>query len=393
MPKSTLNTIRPDVQIGADLCLFWLKIAARLAVRGHGFVEPNPMVGCVIVDAKKNMVGWGYHRKIGGAHAEVEALKRAGSKARGATAIVTLEPCAHFGRTPPCVDALKNAGVACVVYGCADPNPDAAGGAEKLRAHGIETHLLECEETRELNAPFVKRVRTGLPWVMAKWAQTVDGCVATRDYDSKWISCDRSRRMVHRERGRVDAILTGIGTVMHDDPQLTAREVRLRRNAIRVVIDPELALPLSAALVQTARKYKTVVATLAKSFSERSEHRRALGDLGVGCMKQHSDFRGLLAALRKEYGVSTVLVEAGGGLTGELLKENVIDEAWVFVGPKVLGDREAIHPARGLSPLSIHDSISVRLLSVRRRDQDALLHYLFEEPKSAGSIGNASVAG
>ena len=117
MPKSTLTTIRPDVQIGADLCLFWLKIAARLAVRGHGFVEPNPMVGCVIVDAKKNMVGWGYHRKIGGAHAEVEALKRAGAKARGATAIVTLEPCAHFGRTPPCVDALKNAGVACVVAG------------------------------------------------------------------------------------------------------------------------------------------------------------------------------------------------------------------------------------------------------------------------------------
>ena len=156
MPKSTLNTIRPDVQIGADLWLFWLKVAARLAVRGHGYVEPNPMVGCVIVDAKNNLVGWGYHRKIGGAHAEVEALKRAGAKARGATAIVTLEPCAHVGRTPPCVDALKNAGVACVVYGCADPNPDAAGGAEKLRAYGIETHLLECDETRELNAPFVK---------------------------------------------------------------------------------------------------------------------------------------------------------------------------------------------------------------------------------------------
>ena len=118
MPKITLNTIRPDVQIGADLWLFWMKVAARLAVRGHGNVEPNPMVGCVIVDAKKNMVGWGYHRKIGGAHAEVEALKRAGAKARGATAIVTLEPCAHVGRTPPCVDALKNAGVARVVNCC-----------------------------------------------------------------------------------------------------------------------------------------------------------------------------------------------------------------------------------------------------------------------------------
>ncbi len=393
MPKSTPTTIRPDVHIGADFWLESMKMAVRLAVRGHGNVEPNPMVGCVIVDAKRNLVGWGYHRKIGGAHAEVEALKRAGTKARGATAIVTLEPCAHVGRTPPCVDALKNAGVIRVVYGCVDPNPLAAGGAEQLRAHGIETHLLECPQTRELNAPFVKRVQTGLPWVMAKWAQTVDGCVATRAYDSKWISCERSRRMVHRQRGRVDAILTGIGTIMHDDPQLTARDVHLRRDAIRVVIDPALTMPLSAALVQTARQHKTVVATLAKSFSERSEHRRALGDLGVGCMKQHSDFRGLFAALRKEYGVSTVLVEAGGGLTGELLKENVIDEAWVFVGPKVVGDREAIHAARGLAPLAIQDSISVRLLSVRRRDQDALLHYRFEEPKSAGSIGNASVAG
>ncbi|MCE9620403.1 MAG: bifunctional diaminohydroxyphosphoribosylaminopyrimidine deaminase/5-amino-6-(5-phosphoribosylamino)uracil reductase RibD [Planctomycetes bacterium] len=393
MPNRTLTTNPAHVHMGGDLWRSWMKTAARIALRGHGNVEPNPMVGCVVLDAREQLAGWGCHRKIGGAHAEIEALKRAGAKARGGTAIVTLEPCAHFGRTPPCVDALRNAGVARVVYGAEDPNPEAAGGAAKLREAGIEAILLRCPECDELNEPFLKRVRTGLPWVLAKWAQTVDGCVATRNYDSQWISGERSRRMVHRERGRVDAILTGIGTVMHDDPQLTARGVRLRRNAIRVVIDPELVLPLTASLVRTARQFKTVVATLPKSFSERSEHRRALGDLGVGCMKQHSDFRGLLAALRKEYGVHTVLVEAGGGLTGELLKERLIDEAWVFVGPKVVGDREAIHPARGLSPLTMDDAIPLRLLSVRRRGPDALLHYRFDDPNISGSSGNDIVAG
>jgi diaminohydroxyphosphoribosylaminopyrimidine deaminase/5-amino-6-(5-phosphoribosylamino)uracil reductase len=393
MPNTSSTTSRSPHAAGADAWLPWMRAAARLAVRGHGLVEPNPMVGCVVLDARGALAGWGLHRRLGGPHAEVEALRRAGTKARGGTAVVTLEPCAHVGRTPPCVDALRHAGVARVVHGGADPNPQAAGGGERLRGDGVEVIELACRETAELNAPFFKRVRTGLPWVIAKWAQTIDGCVATRSHDSKWISGERSRRMVHRERGRVDAILTGIGTVMHDDPQLTARGVRRRRDAIRVVIDPRLELPLTAALARTARTHRTVVATLPSSFAERSEHRRALGDLGVGCMKQHSDLRGLLASLRKEYGVHTVLVEAGGGLTGALLKESLIDEAWVFVGPRVVGDAAAMHPARGLSPLSLRDAVSARLLSARRRDGDALLHYRFDGASAAGSSGNAIAAG
>jgi diaminohydroxyphosphoribosylaminopyrimidine deaminase/5-amino-6-(5-phosphoribosylamino)uracil reductase len=352
-------------------------VAARLAVRGHGHVESNPMVGCVVLDRDGAFAGWGYHRRIGGAHAEVEALKRAGARARGGTAIVTLEPCTHHGRTPPCVEALRTAGVARVLYGERDPHPQAQGGEAWLRGAGIACEQLSLPETRELNAPFVKRVTTALPWVIAKWAQTVDGRIATRSHDSKWISGERSRAMVHRERGRVDAILTGIGTVMRDDPLLTCRSGRPRRNAVRVIVDPELTLPLDRQVVRTAREHRTVVTTLPKAFGEKSEHRRALGDLGVGCMKQHSDFKGLLEALRREFDASTVLVEAGGGLTGALLREGLVDEAWVFVGPRLLADEEAFGPARGFTTERIVDGHPMRLLSARRRGPDALLHYRF----------------
>lgn len=355
----------------------WMRLAARLAVRGHGHVEPNPMVGCVVLDRDGAFAGWGYHRRIGGAHAEVEALKRAGAKARGGTAIITLEPCTHHGRTPPCVEALRTAGIARVIYGEKDPNAQAAGGEAWLRGADIACEQLSLPETRDLNAPFVKRVTTALPWVIAKWAQTVDGRIATRAHDSKWISGDRSRAMVHRERGRVDAILTGIGTVMRDDPLLTCRVGTPRRNAVRVVVDPELTLPLDRQVVRTAREHRTVVTTLPKAFGEKSEHRRALGDLGVGCMKQHSDFRGLLEALRREFDVSNVLIEAGGGLTGALLREGLIDEAWVFVGPRLLADEEAFGPARGFTTMRIEDGVPMRLLSVHRRGPDALLHYRF----------------
>jgi diaminohydroxyphosphoribosylaminopyrimidine deaminase/5-amino-6-(5-phosphoribosylamino)uracil reductase len=278
---------------------------------------------------------------------------------------------------PPLPPPLRTAGIARVIYGEKDLNAQAAGGEAWLRGADIACEQLSLPETRDLNAPFVKRVTTALPWVIAKWAQTVDGRIATRAHDSKWISGDRSRAMVHRERGRVDAILTGIGTVMRDDPLLTCRVGTPRRNAVRVVVDPELTLPLDRQVVRTAREHRTVVTTLPKAFGEKSEHRRALGDLGVGCMKQHSDFHGLLEALRREFDVSNVLIEAGGGLTGALLREGLIDEAWVFVGPRLLADEEAFGPVRGFTTMRIEDGVPMRLLSVHRRGPDALLHYRF----------------
>ena len=347
--------------------------ATRLAVRGHGGAEPNPMVGCVIANGQSEVISEGFHRRCGGPHAEVEALRAAGSAARGATALVTLEPCAHRGRTGPCTDALIEAGVAKVIYAVRDPNPIAEGGARKLAAAGVEVMHVPHDGARELSLPFVKRVTTGLPWISAKWAQSLDGAIALRNGDSKWISCARSRRMVHRERGRVDAVLTGIGTVLSDNPRLTARDVRVVRPAIRVVYDPGACTPPDAHVCDgTAPTTLLVRAALDAAAEARAERLAARGirllPLGPGDALETP-----LRAL-SEAGVARILVESGGGLLGRLARERLLDEAWVFVAPIVIGDRQAPQAVRGLSPALLAAIPRARMLSVRRRGADALLN-------------------
>lgn len=347
--------------------------AARLALRGHGGAEPNPMVGCVLVKDGR-VVAEGFHRRCGEAHAEAMALARAGDAARGTTAYVTLEPCNHHGRTPPCSQALLRAGVAEVVYAQRDPNPIAIGGAETLRAAGIPTREVASPVCAVLNAPFLHRIATGLPWVTAKWAQTIDGAIATRGGDSKWISCERSRRMVHRERGRVDVVMTGLGTANADDPQLTARGVRLRRRALRILVDPSLEAPRSLHLLDPSQA-PTLVACLpdllhggpANGLRERGVDVAPLGPRG--------ELRPLLAALVRERAVANVLVEAGGGLVGYLLREDLVHEAWVFLAPRTVGDVEARRPIRGDAPELLRDARRWRLLSSRVRDGDVVLRY------------------
>ncbi len=351
----------------------WLERAARIALRGHGGAEPNPLVGCVIVDASGAFVAEGYHHRCGQAHAEVEAVRHAGGRARGATALVTLEPCNHQGRTGPCSAALREAGIARVVYACADPHPQAQGGAAALRAAGVEVLQVPNQAAEYVSAPFLHRVRTGLPWVVAKWAQTLDGRIATRSGDSKWISSERSRGFVHRERGRVDAILTGIGTVVADDPLLTARGVQVRRRARRVVWDPALEMPLQAQLVQTAREVPCTVACTAAAAAERAQHAAALQAAGVD-VRVVADERALLSLLSHE-GAATVLVEAGGGLLGRLLRAGLVNQAIVFVAPRLLADDQARGPARGASPERIADGLALELLGAHRRGGDVLLHY------------------
>lgn len=348
--------------------------AVRIASRGHGGAEPNPMVGCVLVDARGAIVADGYHRRCGGPHAEVDALAAAGERARGATAIVTLEPCAHRGRTGPCSEALRAAGVARVFYGVADPNPLAAGGGAQLLAAGIPAELFPHEGARELVLPFLKGVRTGLPWISAKWAQSIDGAIALANGDSKWLSCARSRHMVHRERGRVDAILTGIGTVVADDPQLTARGVRVHRQAVRIVFDPAVRTPPEAKICDGSVPTILLASeSLDAAATQRANllvaHGARVLRLGPG-----DTMRAPLAALAKE-GIARVLVEAGGGVIGRLLREEILDEAWVFVAPFVIGDDLARRSVRGLTPTVLAAVARARLMSVRRRDTDALLHY------------------
>src|SRR3954451_1208374 len=237
--------------------------ALELAERGRGHVEPNPLVGAVIVRDGR-VVGEGWHQRYGEAHAEVHALAAAGAAARGATLYVTLEPCCHHGKTPPCTDAVLRAGVGRVVASMLDPNPLVAGkGAERLRAAGVAVEIGVGEaEARRLNAPYLKLLRTGRPYVHLKWAMTLDGKICTRTGDSKWISNEASRRRVHELRGRVDAILVGVGTALADDPQLTARP-RGPRTATRIVLDSRGRLPPTSLLAATARIVPTLVATTA----------------------------------------------------------------------------------------------------------------------------------
>jgi diaminohydroxyphosphoribosylaminopyrimidine deaminase / 5-amino-6-(5-phosphoribosylamino)uracil reductase len=352
----------------------FLARAARIALRGHGGAEPNPMVGCLLVDEHGTIVAEGFHRRCGEAHAEAMALARAGDRARGTTAYVTLEPCNHHGRTPPCSGALIRAGVRRVIYAQPDPNPIAVGGAETLRGAGIEVRCVSSPACDALNAAFLHRITSGLPWTIAKWAQTIDGAIATRSGHSQWISSERSRRMVHRERGRVDAIMTGLGTAIADDPQLTARGVRMRRRALRILIDPALEAPRTLRLFETADA-PTIVASLpelvrggpANGLRERGIDVMALGPRG--------EIRPLLAALARERSVATVLVEAGGGLVGNLFREGLVQEAWVFTAPRVMGDAEAPRALRGDAPTTIADARRFHLLSAHRRGDDLVARY------------------
>jgi diaminohydroxyphosphoribosylaminopyrimidine deaminase/5-amino-6-(5-phosphoribosylamino)uracil reductase len=350
--------------------------AVRLAARGHGSTDPNPMVGCVIARDDGSVIADGFHRKCGGPHAEVEALRAAGAAARGATAIVTLEPCCHTGRTGPCTEALRDAGIRRVIYAVPDPNPSASGGAERLRSWGIETTAFPHAGAAELALPFTKRVTTGLPWIAAKWAQSIDGAVALSSGDSKWLSCGRSRVLVHRERGRVDAVLTGIGTVLADDPALTPRGVRIQRKPARIVYDPEAITPPESRICDGAAPTMLLVAAdPSKSARLRIA---ALASRGVACVPLGPSGE-LAPALRHlaSGGLSRVLVEAGGGLVGRLLTESLLDEAWVFVAPLLIADDAAMRSARGLSRTTLEAIPRARLISVRKRGADALLHYRF----------------
>ncbi|MHC4415460.1 MAG: bifunctional diaminohydroxyphosphoribosylaminopyrimidine deaminase/5-amino-6-(5-phosphoribosylamino)uracil reductase RibD, partial [Planctomycetota bacterium] len=362
----------------------YLAAAARLALRGHGGAEPNPLVGCLIVSPEGGIVGWGYHRRCGGPHAEIVALRRAGPRAAGATVYVTLEPCNHTGRTGPCSEALIKAGVARAVVARLEPGAVAAGGAKHLRTAGI--HVDTCADIPPRPAavavsdPYVYRTRSGLPWVVAKWAQTVDGRIATRSGESRWISNAASQRLLHRERGRVDAILTGIGTVIADDPLLTARGVRPRRVARRVVIDPDLDIPLESRLVTTTREAPTIVACGEAHLSEPSPRAAALVSAGVELIGAPMDgtrlrLADVLRALVPRHETTNVLVDAGPGLLGELFRQRLVNEAWVFVAPRLFGDEHALPCVRGLTVEALTDGVALSLSHVRRRGGDVILRY------------------
>ncbi len=349
--------------------------ALELAAQGQGFVEPNPMVGCVIARGAE-IVGEGWHRRFGQAHAEVEALRIAGVRARGATLYVTLEPCCHQGKTPPCARAVLAAGVARVVAAMADPFPQVAGGGlAELRAAGVEVQsgVLE-NQSRKLNAPYLKLLSTGKPWVVAKWAMTLDGKIAARTGDSRWISNAASRQLVHQLRGRMDAIVVGRGTAAADDPQLTARPPG-PKTAVRIVVDTRASLSLSSRLVRTAREVPVLVAVGVEAAIADCARLQAAGCELLVCSGATAQAR--LEMLFDELGrrrMTNVLVEGGGRLLGSLFDARLIDETHVFIAPKLAGGAEALSPIAGRGVDAISAALALEDLAVEEIAGDIYLH-------------------
>ncbi len=359
----------------------YLDMAARAGLRGRGDVEPNPLVGAVIVrhgvdGGEDQILGIGHHCRFGGLHAEREALANArgnGFDVAGSTVYCTLEPCCHVGKQPPCSEALIEAGVSEVVYARRDPAEVSRGGHELLEAAGIKT---SCDDVSELavsiSDPFIHMVKAGLPWVVVKWAQTIDGRIATSAGESQWISNERSRAMVHRMRSRVDAVGVGMGTVLADDPMLTARGVRrVRRSAVRVVFDTHGRFPVDSKLAESAGAYQTVICT------SRPEHISVAGIRVLECpaLDGKLDLKAALRLLHVECGVSNILIEAGPRLLGSLLDGDLIDEAVVHLAAGIMGDDSARACATGRECSSLDQMKRFKLGRVKRVGDDVHLHY------------------
>jgi diaminohydroxyphosphoribosylaminopyrimidine deaminase / 5-amino-6-(5-phosphoribosylamino)uracil reductase len=361
-----------------------MRRALELAARGIGSVEPNPAVGAVLVDPSLTLIAEGWHQRFGGPHAEVEALAVAGQQAAGATLFVTLEPCCHQGKTGPCTEAIHRAGIRKVVVASRDPYPKVDGkGIERLRAAGVEVEEgLLAEEARDLMSPFRKLVLRREPWVHAKWAMSLDGKIATHRGDSRWISNDASREVVHRLRGRMDAVVVGARTAALDDPLLTARPPGLRI-ATRIVLDSQAALDTSSQLVRTAGEAPLLVACLESAPAENIARLRKHGAEVVTLppLANSGGSRGAVGVdvvvLLKELGrrkFTNVLFEGGAKVLGALHDLNQIDEFHVFIAPKILGGEQAPGAVAGLGLERVASSAGLRTISVERFGGDVYIN-------------------
>jgi diaminohydroxyphosphoribosylaminopyrimidine deaminase/5-amino-6-(5-phosphoribosylamino)uracil reductase len=351
--------------------------AIELAELGRGHTSPNPLVGAVVV-RDEQVLGEGYHAAYGGDHAEVAALSACATDPIGATMYVTLEPCCHHGRTPPCTEAIVAAGIERVVVASDDPTEKASGrGLGILRDEGIDVLTVDGEVSRSarlLNQAFRKHARTGRPHVIFKSAMSLDGRVATHTGDSKWISNERSRQLVHRWRGEVDAIAIGIGTALADDPLLTARAEGVTRQPTRVVFDSEARLPLESNLVRTAPEVPLVVVASRAADRGRAEALRAAGAevivaAGGTDRERVADALDKLGAL----GNMSMLLEGGPRLAGSFLDAREIDEMRLFVAPIALGGRGARAPFEGEGSGLVADAQQAIGLTVQQIDEDVLI--------------------
>lgn len=350
--------------------------ALALAQQGVGLVEPNPPVGAVVVDDELRLLGEGYHQHFGGPHAEVYALQAAGDGARGQSLYVTLEPCNHTGKTPPCTEAIIEAGLSRVVVATADPALHTSGaGVARLREAGIDVELGLCEyEAQRLVAPFTKLQTTGRPFVHAKWAMSLDGRIATRLGDSKWISGEESRRVVHQLRGRMDAVLVGIGTALADNPVLTTRPPG-PRTATRVIVDSRARLPVDSQLVCTCEEAPLLVIAGPQADAERIAALRQSG-VEVLVLAEEEAGRPSLSTVMNELGsrqMTNVLVEGGASVLGSLFDHRLVDMVHAFVGPCVIGGEHAWPAVGGRGCEALSDAFQLVDPEVRQLGKDVYI--------------------
>jgi len=351
----------------------YMKLVLRLARRGEAWVSPNPMVGCIIVKNGR-IIGEGYHQRFGCYHAEINALHNASEPVRGATIYVNLEPCTHHGKTPPCIESIIAAKPRRVVIGTADPNPVVAGkGIEALRTRGIKTTVGVLEkECRNLNERFFKFMRTGIPFVTVKFAQSIDGRIATVSGHSRWISCEQSLRFAHSLRSHHDAVLIGSGTVTKDNPELTVRLLK-GRNPIRVVVDSHLRISPDSRILTAQDEAKTIVASTSQGSGARRARIAGLG-IEVLTVDTDKDRRVDLTRLLFELGkrnISSVLVEGGAAVITSVLTEQLADRVVIIIAPRIIG--KGIESIGDLGIRSVDESIRLSYRSIRRLGDDLVI--------------------
>lgn len=360
----------------------WMRVALGLAKKGEGFVNPNPMVGAIIVKGGR-VIGEGYHTGFGQAHAEVEAFKNLSESAEGSTLYVTLEPCSHYGKTPPCADLVISKKVDRVVIGTLDPNPLVAGrGINKIREAGIEVTVGVLEnECRKLNEVFFKYIESKKPFVVMKSAVSLDGKIATYSGESEWITCEESLKRVHVSRGKYQSIMVGINTVLKDNPSLTCR-LEGKKNPIRIVVDSNLKIPLNSNVVRTAKDISLIVACTENADEKRIKELEALGVKIIVTNSKNNkvDLKELVNNLGK-INIDSIFIEGGGTLNYSALSEGIVDKVEFYIAPKIIGGVNSKTSVEGKGIDKLKNVFNISFSEVSRIGEDILIEGYVDKEK------------